>query len=162
MNTLSKEVTATFFRDPDGWKTFNNEFKARASKHDPSLTAFDYFMAQVLRGKDWTKSVGTLTNPNKLVNGGRYNWTPFKVLKQLYELEGRVNKGGRWLTDLQLAGKFNEKYHFLTDDALTKIEALLPDPYDFFKCSRDGVKVTPYLDSVIDLTSPEKIAIERK
>lgn len=72
MKTLGKSITSQFFNDPEtGFHQAKALWKsALDSKTD--LTAADHLAYAILRGKDYRKGFGPITNKNKLANGATW------------------------------------------------------------------------------------------
>jgi len=73
MNTLSKAITGTYFFDEDqeNYNRLCKRWKELANDKDKKhlLTHRTHILYQVLRGKDWRKSVSISTKPKRLKNG---------------------------------------------------------------------------------------------
>ena len=72
MNTLSKTVTGTWFKSPEGYNDLESRWSQIVnSPQRKQLTAADHLIYALLRGKDWRKGL-TPVSARKLEHGGWY------------------------------------------------------------------------------------------
>src|SRR5579871_3775270 len=86
MQKLNKQITATFYKDADGYAALTAHWSClmRDKERRKSLTAAHHLLYLILHGKNWQKAFTPVTNPVKLRNGGLYNWRARKALLQLH------------------------------------------------------------------------------
>jgi hypothetical protein len=83
MNTLSKQMTCSFFASETGYTDLRRHWSLLVrSERRHELAAVHYLFYQVLRGKDWRKSFTFPSNSNKLNNG--YQPVLYRALEQLH------------------------------------------------------------------------------
>jgi hypothetical protein len=76
MNTLNKNVTKEFYRNADGYQELERTWSAMVNDRElrKTLGCEHHLLYQMLRGKDWRKSITSITNKRKLENGAVWNW----------------------------------------------------------------------------------------
>ena len=112
MKTLSKEITKDFYKNEDGYQELKTAWSAATQNKDIELTATDYLLYAILRGKDWTKALPIKTNSVKVENGGVYDGKRYVALLNL--------SAGLLRSENDLLF-----YPFLTDNALDLIKKLI-------------------------------------
>ena len=114
MNTLSREITRSFFERAGGCEAL--ETRWRALVHTGArrqLGPEHYLLYQALRGKDWRKAFTPVTNARKLANGGFYAWALHRALRAIHSPRQQAN----------LLAPFGE---LVDAAALERVRALLP------------------------------------
>ena len=76
MKTLSKTMTARFFRSPEDYERLMALWSCAMQDKDArrQLTAAHHLLYLILRGRDWHGAFTPVTNARKLENGGFFQW----------------------------------------------------------------------------------------
>ena len=112
VNTLPREITRRFFAEEDGFQRLQAHWRALVNspaRHE--LTAAHFLLYQALRGKDWRRAFGPVSNARKLANG--YVWGRDVALRVL---------PSSWRRDRLLAPFAG----LVTSEAVDQLVALLP------------------------------------
>ena len=116
MKTLSKTMTARFFRSPEDyerlimlWSDAMQDKQMRCQ-----LTAAHHLLYLILRGRNWHTAFTPITNVRKLENGGFFQWGARLAVTTLH----------RTGMEAQLLAPFRD---VLAPDALRLIRELVPD-----------------------------------
>lgn len=112
MNTLSKGHTRAFFENEDGYVNLVRRWGTLVNS-GAELRGAHYLLYLALRGRDWRRAFGPLTNPVKLANGGLGDWGLLKALRCIHSPHGEA----------ALLAPFAGT---VTPAALAQVRALLP------------------------------------
>lgn len=82
MNTLSKKVTRKFYSSEDGFATLQAHWSA-AVRSKQVLPAHLHLLYAILRGKDYRRGFGRVTNKVKLENGANPQQGLFQAMNTL-------------------------------------------------------------------------------
>ena len=120
MNTLSKNITKTFFKSDEGYNQMIARWKELHKENPKSKIEPKYFMLYaILRGKDWRKGFTPCTNQIKLDNGYKPNLRAEEALSAIRSTKYDY-----------IADQFIENSGFndiIDCDTLEKIRELLPN-----------------------------------
>ena len=84
-NTLTREVTRTFFGSDEGYYALERYWSALVnSPARKTLGSEQHLLYQSLRGKDWRKGFAPITNGGKRDNGAFYDWGLCHALRRLH------------------------------------------------------------------------------
>ncbi len=88
MERLNKQITASFYKDADGYSALKSYWSRlmRDKERRKSLATGHHLLYLILRGKNWQKAFMPMTNSVKLENGGFSNWRARKALLQLHSV----------------------------------------------------------------------------
>jgi hypothetical protein len=148
MNTLSKTITGRWFVSPDAyqqlgaqWRTLVNSLR----KHE--LRAEHHLLYATLRGKDWRKGFGRITNPRKLGNGSFYGW-------QLLYARSRIRAAA--MNDQWAKPLLDPFDNVVSLDMVKAIDALLPPCYPLTeKDFESGYPFDAYCDTYSEAGEPQ-------
>jgi hypothetical protein len=86
MQTLNKRITATFYKDSEGYAAMQANWSClmRNPEQRKSLTAAHHLLYLILRGKNWQKAFTPMTNAVKIRNGGLSGSGGRRALRQLH------------------------------------------------------------------------------
>jgi hypothetical protein len=74
-NILPKRIQREFFTDAEHFANYRKRWSwLNNSKDHAPLKAVHYLIDQLVRGKDYSRAFGEITNENKLSNGGWGEW----------------------------------------------------------------------------------------
>jgi hypothetical protein len=91
MKTLGKEITKTFFNDPEGFEKLNYLASAIGQNRMP-LTPAQFLVMNAARGHDWTKSFAVPSNSKQIENGSLNNWPLVKALNFIHDMAELPNQ----------------------------------------------------------------------
>lgn len=119
MNTLNKNITATFFKTENGYNDLIAHWSALMNDKEAckKIKAEHHLLYLILRGKDWRKGFTPATNSTKLVNGYKPDHAIKQAMSYIYS---------NWYKD-KLFAPFAE---LTTPEAQKLIQDLLPEFID--------------------------------
>ena len=125
-NTLSKEVTRTFFNSDEGYHALERHWSALVnSPLGKTLGPEHHLLYQSLRGKDWRKGFAPILNQGKRDNGAFYDWGLCHALRRLHAASAQEKLLAPFAVVIDSGA--------LDAQALQKVRAVLPKSVHSFE-----------------------------
>lgn len=152
MKKLGKKVTRTIFGTNSGFRRFNKSFTKLAASEP--LSAEDLLLAQIMRGRDFTKGFQPATNDVKVANG---QLVGSGLVRAMRALEAVAKSDA-------LAVTFLAVYEgTVTREMLVRALKLVPSSSTIALNLKLGNSIEAYKNNAVVLKVPaEKVAVERK